>query len=481
MSGVVPGGPKEQSISQEQLRLASDLFKEIVKNGELPPTFTPLNVDEIGLDGHKSVVRAILANFGRHGNFLSECNATYLPAVDRQRISSRHKKVLAFYWRTDIGGAEGMKKHYPLKMERMNIGPVNYNVRLHALVMAHTPEWTNGDVAPIWDEDSQAVYYFMADKLGPTLRFNYDAPSNETPGDYSLLVAWAFKNVEKIKQIYLTKDDPANLDTQLARGIGVRLNGEGFSNINNALQVTNTFNTAAETRSIDKIGLTKAELAVAPPTSIVWDFEKLFVRPDQHGGIAGFGDGLEPDFIQALGEEGVQRFCQRLNFLSLLNLAVLSDIPGKSEPIKKLDSHLNLGGRLPEILREYVALVKQAQLGESAKLLEARRGEPSSVDMLGAMAQNQQIDAKVRSDLNSMRPEWEGRSLRDVLKDILSLMSKSEHIGLGSGRALLVQYNEEARTKGINEERLIHTMGMMVKIAKGEGNFGLYSYFDELK
>ena len=471
---------REQSLGQLELAIADDLFKESVTKGELPPTFDPLNVDEIGLEGHKRVVRAVLANFGERGNFLSECNATSMPEEHRQRISSRYQKVLAFYRRREIG-AEGMKKHYPLQIDRLKIGPTNYSARLHALVMAHAPEWTNGDVAPIWNEDSRAVYYFMADKIGPTLRFNYNAPSYETPGDYNLLVAWAYKNVDMIKKIYLEKDDPANLDTQLARGIGVRLNGPDLSNINLALQITNTFNTAAETRSIHKLGLTNEYLAVAPSTSVVWDYERLFVRPDQHGGIAGFGDGLEQDFIQALGEEGIQKVCRRLNFLSLLNLAVLSDIPGKSEPIKKLDAQLNLGGRLPEALREYVALVKQTQLGESAKLLEARQRAGGTTEMLVGMAQNQQIDEEVRSTLNSIRPEWEGRSLRDVLKDILRVMSESELIGLGSGRALLVQYNEEARTKGIKEEELVHTMGIMVKIAKGEGSFGLDSYYDEIQ
>jgi hypothetical protein len=169
----------------------------------LPDTFTPLNVDEIGRPGHKSVVRSVLANFGRYGNFASEYSAANLPEAERVEVSRRYKRVVEWQRRADVG-ANGMKKYYPVQAENLKINPKYYSARLHCLVLAHTPEWNERD-APVWNEDSQSVYFFMSDILGPTLGFNYDASLATSPGDFNLIVVWAFKNVEKIKQLYLQK------------------------------------------------------------------------------------------------------------------------------------------------------------------------------------------------------------------------------------------------------------------------------------
>lgn len=471
-----PGGQKEQSITQHELALAGDLFKETVKNRMIPPTITPDVVDEIGIPGHKVVVREVMKKFGRLDTFSTEYSGANLPDADRARIASRYKRVVEWQRRSDVG-AEGMKRGYPLKMDNLKIAPTRYSPRLHCLVIAHTPEWKPQDAAPVWNEDSQSVFFYLSDILGPTLGFNYDASTPNSPGDYNLLVAWAFKNVEKIKQLYLKKDDPAHLDTQLARGIGVELNTSALEDLSMRLQITTEFS-LQEAKAIAKLGLSNAELVVAPSNSTVWDFENLFVKPDQHGGIDGFGAGLSEEYKQALGEEGIRAYCERLNFLSLLNLAILKDIPGKSEPIKKLDAKLGLGGKLPEMLNEFLLVVKESQLEASAR--SPFREGVESATMLDGLANLEERQENILGLLNPLRDDWGGKSLASALKDVLVEMSRSEHIGLGSGRALLVQYNELAAKKGVSEGRLIHLMGMMVKIAKKEGNFGLDKYYDEI-
>lgn len=475
---VQPGGQKEQAITQEQVQLATDLFSDIVKNRELPDTFTPLNIDEIGLPGHKPVVEMVLRQFGRLNNFQSERSAVSLPESERKRIAYRYQRAWNWQGRDDVG-AKGLNEHYPLAMKKFNAVPQNYSRRLHCLVLAHTPEWKPQDAAPIWTEDGQAVYFFMSEIIGPKLKLDFGSDLDSRPGDYNLLVSWAFKNVDKIKQLYLDKVNPAHIDTQFARGNGVQLNTIAFENLSNSLLTTNEFNLATETEPIAKRGLSNAELAVAPTTSIVWDFEKFFVIPDQHGGIAGFGDALPTDLKNQLGEEGIKAYCERLNFLSLLNLAVLSDIPGKSEPIKKLDAKLGFGGKLPDILKEFLNIANQAQLQDS--LFGVFRERVGEDEQLEAMGENFATREAIIGALTSIRPEWDGESLAYRLKTLLSMMSSSELIGLGSGRALLVQYNERERTKGASEQRLVHYMGMMVKIAKGEGKFGLDGYYDEIR
>lgn len=470
---VGPGGLKEQSIRQRELALASDLFKETVAKGELPPTFTPLNVDQIGIPGHKPVVRAVLANFARFGSYASEYNAENVPAEEKKRIAARYKRTVEWYKRSDVG-VEGARRAYPVQMEKLKVSPKNYSPRLHCLVLAHTPEWKDGDVAPLWDEDSQAVYFFMSDILGPTLGFNYDARQLNAPGDYGILVDWVFKNVEKIKQLYLRKDDPLYLDTQLARGSGVVVDTLAFQNLSNTLQIHNQFN-PAEATSIEKLPLTNAEFAVSPDKSTVLDFVNLFVNPDQHGGIDGFGDGLDAEWKASMGQEGIKKYCDRINFISLLNLAILQDIPGKGEPLKKLDAKLGFGGKLKEILNEYLILVRTAE--ENPSVLKTLREGVSSEDQLGTLGQADLNNATVMSMLETIHPDWGNHSLGSALELILKDMSNAEHIGLGSGRALVVQYNEQARTQGQHHARLLHLMGMMLKIAKGDGKFGLLDYY----
>lgn len=467
-----PGGNHQELLSIEDQRLANNVFAEIVGTRVIPAIFTALIVDEIGIDGHKPVVKEVLARFGQYGNFKTEYNATTLPLEDQARISSRYKKVLD--WRNqDKIGDHGMKKHYPLVMERFKKAPLNYSSRLHCLVMAHTPEWEN-EKAPKWDENSQAVYIFMSDMIGPKLKFDYNPKS---AGDYNLIVAWAFKNVEMIKKLYFMKDDPAYIDTQLARGFGVELDLLAFENVAASLQSTTKFS-LSETQPIGKLGLPIVELAVAPDTSIVWDFEKWFVNPDQHGGVDGFGDVIPKELKDQLGVEGIKAYCERLNFLSLINLSVLKDIAGKGESIKKLDSKLGLGGKLPEILREYLIAVKSSQ--EESSVLPTFRESAKSRRQLKALANMSQSTEIVNSMLNTIHPEWGNHTLASALKSILEEMSNSDHIGLGSGRALLVAYNERASKKGGNEKNLIQFMGMMVKLAKGDGSSGLDSLYGEL-
>lgn len=478
MTGTRLGSQETQFITQEQVRLANDLFMDIVKNGELPDTFTALNVDEIGISGHKPVVEMVLRKFGTLNNFQSERSAVSLPESERKRIAYRYQRAWNWQGRQDVG-AKGLNEHYPLAMKNFNVAPQNYSRRLHCLVLAHTPEWKPQDAAPIWTEDGQAVYFFMSEILGPKLKLDFGSDLDSRPGDYSLLVSWAFKNVDKIKQLYLDKVNPAHIDTQFARGNGVQLNRLAFENLSNSLQTTNEFNLATETEPIAKRGLSNAELAVAPTTSIVWDFEKFFVIPDQHGGIAGFGDALPTDLKNQLGEEGIKAYCERLNFLSLLNLAVLTDIPGKSEPIKKLDAKLGLNGKLPDILREYLITVKMSQ--EKPSVLKTFREDANTDDQMRSMGVAMESDEAIKDMLTSLHPEWGNNSLASALKLILNEMSSSEHIGFGSGRALLVQYNEQERVKGASEQRLVYYMGMMVKIAKGDGKFGLDGYYDEIR
>lgn len=475
---VNPGGPKEQSITQEQAGLATDLLSQIYKEKKIPETFDPLNVDEIGMPGHKPVVEMVLRKFGSHGTFTTEYSGTNLPEEDRARLTARYKR--AWEWqRQPTVGAKGLLEHYPLAMKRFNVTPKNYSNRLHCLVLAHTPTWNEQNTAPIWTEDGQAVYCFMSDILGPKLGYRFDSSQANIPGDYNLIVKWAFENVDKIKQLYFDQGNPDHIDTQIARGNAVQLNRLAFENLSNSLKVTNTFNLTSETEPIGKLGLSNAELAVAPTTSIVWDFEKFFVNPDQHGGIAGFGDALPADLKNQLGEEGIKAYCERLNFLSLLTLAVLSDIPGKSAPIKELDANLGFGGKLPEILNEFLNIANQAQLQDS--LFGVFRENVGEDDQIQKMGENFATREAIIGGLTSIRPEWGGESLASQLKTLLYKMSSSEQIGLGSGRALLVQYNEQARIKGVSEQRLVHYMGMMVKIAKGDGKFGLDGYYDEIR
>lgn len=445
---LIPGGKAAEVLSQSELQLSQNVFAEIIRSRAIPDSFTPHNVDEIGIGGHKSVVKEVLARFGRYGNFSTEYNATSLPLVDQARIKSRYKKVLDWRNQANIGDY-GMKKHYPVVMQRLNKAPLNYSSRLHCLVMAHTPEWEN-EKAPKWDENSQAVYIFMSDMIGPMLKYNYKPDSANTPGDYNLMVAWAFKNVDTIKKLYLDKDDPKYIDTQLARGNGVVLNISAFENLIGVLKSTVT-STPAETTSKDKTLQSNVEQVVAPPTTIVRDFERWFVQPRQREGLAGMGDLLSVDIMSAMGEEGARRYFDRLNFLSLLNLAILQDIPGKNEPLKRLDVKLGFGGKLPEILREYLTVVSLAQD-------EGSQGE------------------EVMNSLVPMRPEWGNRSLAIAITDIAAEMSEAEYLGYGSGRALLVQYNEEVRIKGSREAKMVQYMGMMVKLATGDGRLGLERY-----
>lgn len=433
--------------------MASDVFAEIIKNKRIPDTFTPLNVDEIGIPGHMPVVEMVLKQFGKHGTYTTEYNATKLPEADQVKIAARYKR--AWEWQRQSGvGVAGLQRYYPLQTEKISSNPRNYSTRLHCLVLAHTPEWNEQNTAPVWTENSQTVYFFMSEILGPKLGFNFNSDRADRPGDYNLLVAWAFKNVETIKKLYLQKDDPKHIDTQLARGIGVVLNIRAFENLSDDLKTTVT-STPAETASKDKTLRPNVEQAVAPPTTIVKDFERWFVEPKQHEGLAGMGDLLSADILSAMGEQGADRYFDRLNFLSLLNLAILQDIPGKNEPLKRLDAKLGFGGKLPEILGEYLTVVGLAQ---------DKGTQPE----------------EVINRLNPIRSEWGNQSLASALRELHEEMSQGDQLGYGSGRAVLVQYNEEVRIKGNRETRMVQYMGMMVKMATDDGLLGIEKYKKEI-
>lgn len=459
-------GRRIENLSIEDLRLADNVFAEIVSKREIPASFTPHNVDEIGIGGHKSVVKEVLARFGRYGNFSTEYNATSLPPVDQSRIKSRYKKVLDWRNQANIGDY-GMKKHYPVEMKRLNKAPLNYSSRLHALVMAHTPEWEN-EKAPKWNENSQAVYIFMSDMIGPKLGFKYKDDSPSAPGDYNLLVAWAFKNVEMIKKLYFMKDDPAHIDTQLARGIGVDLNQKILTTLVDGLRPSVTFNAGIESTPIEKLHLPVVELAVAPKTSIVRDFEQYFVDPLQKNGVEGIGAILPQDVKEDMDNDDAARYFARLNSLSLLNLAILKDFPGNSGVIKRLDAKLGFGGKLPEMLKEYIDVVTLAQ--SEGSIYNVMDGETTGGSIVDGHA--------IMQSLNAYRPEW-NHTLSDVIDIITSEMSNGDFLGCGSGRAVLAHYNHAVINNASNKERLLQHMGIMVKLARAEGNLRVDHYKTE--
>jgi len=475
--GVNPGGQKEQPITQEQARLATDLLGQIYKEKKIPETFDPLNVDEIGMPGHKPVVEMVLRKFGSYGTFTTEYSGTNLPEEDKVKLAARYKR--AWEWqRQPTVGAKGLLEHYPLAMKRLNVTPKNYSNRLHCLVLAHTPTWNEQNTAPIWTEDGQAVYCFMSDILGPKLGYRFDSNQANIPGDYNLIVKWAFENVDKIKQLYFDQGNPDHIDTQLARGNAVQLDKIAFETLDILLDKDVKFDSSTETTPIGKVPLSNAELAVAPPISTAWDFEKWFVGLDQRMGREAFRQLLPSETVNAFSNEAAEAYFKHLNLLSLLNLAILKDIPAKSEPIKRFDAKLGFGGKMQEILRDYLILVQTAQ--DEPSVLKTFREGVQEEDQLVAIGGALESETIVQEMLNSIHPEWGNHTLASALKLILGEMSKSEYVGAGSGRALLVQYNELARTHGISEHRMVHYMGMMVKLAKYEGRFVLDKYLKQI-
>lgn len=436
-------GGKVEQLNQEEVGLSLDLFKLICQEKKIPSAITAFKVDEIGIPGHARVLRDILSNVGKSGSYSSEYEGTSLPDEDRERISTRYKQLILWQSKNTIEQTT-WEKYFPLKSALTKAKNIRHSTRLRVLVASHTKDWT---------EANQVVYFYMSEILGPALGFKYDLGDMgvKQPGDYNLLVAWAFKNVETIKQLYLQKSDSAHIDTQLARGNAVSVNISGLKSLVSSLEIGGpTVNPENETVPLPKLGLSKLDIALSPSSSIALDYEARFANLDRSNAIESLKKILPPELGDSLNIARVEGLLRQLNYFSLLNFTLLKDEPGQHEPIKRLDAKLGFGGKLSEMLQAFLEVIDVAEHDD---------------------------DISVESALTSMRPEWGNLSLKMTLSKLLEEFNTSWQVGYGSGKAIVVKH---ADADSSSKHSLEVYMSMMTKMAKGEKRLKIDEFLDDI-